>query len=331
MLVVQCLGSVGAGLGSLLYEGGSEHGAEDMLPYRIFCVATAVLVSACFFVVRLPKEPQPLSRDGGASPLANAPSFWRFVHQTMARPSMRCVSIVFAIQECSSTFATTFFSLFLAVVTADLLSYPVRAAVLFLSFLLPHLLVGLDPHVLFFFQAKKVILVCLLLRILVSVAMLLLSVLMRGGLLPAPLYVSAFAALLLANRVLTEVVNALKNEILNDLADEDMVVFGRGTSTIDALRSLMSGIANTCRPLTLALTFAFLSSYDILSRHSFSEQKVSDECRVGIVRLVGYCAAVSSACAAGVWWYMYPLEGKYLQFISSAIKKRTDTQNANSV
>lgn len=299
-----------------------------------------------------------------ASPLQR---FLGFAGQTLGRSSMKAVMALWALQEFNRSATTHFFGLYIALVCSHTMAPSVRAVWYLLAFVVPQAataaLTPLYPTV----GKKKMVSVLLLLRLGVGVATLglALAVVVRelGGrgpgregrsvkergrvarrgaaaALPAggteePRTDSttsfAFAVLLSLNRALTEVVSGMQSSILSDVCDEDTVIFGRARPMTAATHTLATMVAKPSRTAALVLTSFFLVSTRVLPGDTFTGDGVSAKAAALVILFVSCSAIATSGPMLLLWHRQYTLEGKHLQFVQMALRKRTEDEEVGQV
>ena len=259
-----------------------------------------------------------------------------FLRQTIQRPSMKAVLVVWNLQEYSCTFATNFFGMFLATVAAHELSPPARSSLLFASFVVPHLVtISITPSIIPTYGKKTVIGTLFLLRSAVGVAVLALA--WSGLTLPIAVNESAspvprrtawcFAGLLLLNRILTEAVCRLQPLVLSDVCDEDTVVFNRPLSMAGAINGMVALVSRPSQSLAPVLSCLWLAHAGIL--RSAAEEVPSS---AGVPPQVAswYVMVLLGSTILGttlgmfvVWRAWYGLEGAHLRLIQQSMQLRT--------
>lgn len=293
--------------------------------------------------------------------------FWSIAGQTLGRPSMRALMGMWALQEFSSAVATNFLSLFLALLCSRTMAPSVRAVALLLSFLVPPALtVALTP-----LQGsvgkKHIVSVLLLMRLCVGVAVLLLSLgpvqetvrdaakldrwkgpqrtavstadlvgrtAAKGSQAAAHLDHTAsavFAILIFLNRVLTEVVSGMQCALLSDVCDEDTIIFGRARPMSATIHGLVGLMAKPCQAAALLVTAAALVSSGALSKSAFSGEGAPAKESALVAAYIGCSVTVTAGAALVVWQRQYQLDGKHLQFIQMAMRKRAEDEEVEQV
>jgi Na+/melibiose symporter-like transporter len=357
------LGSLGVFAASYLYETrkyvGHAKEASSLLGFRVFTTIWAGLAAVAFVVssragheaVLVTHEKSVLELEGpeaGDASLSSSSSstsslqlrgrrFLRFARETCSRSSMVATMIVWCVQEYSCTFATNFFSLFLALAAHKYISPAVRSALLLASFLIPHVVtISLTP----FYSSvgkKKIIAGLFVSRAAVGGAVILLwyyvcyvgsdggGVAAETASLPGEERrgaVVVFSGLLLLNRVLTEAVCRLQSLVISDVCDEDTAVFKREASHAAAIHGLVSVVSKPFQSLAPVVTCYVLAASGV----DFGQDDASPEA-VAVLRsvtlLLGVTTVVTSCVMLLPWLTLYTLEGKRLLTIQHQVQKRS--------
>lgn len=357
--VAHVLGSVGVGFASLWYE--SKNGLST---FRIFTTAWAA-VAAVGFVgatygarevrwvahdVTAATSEEFVDNNSNNTATSNVSSpivksvLW-FAKESLQRRSLWVVSVVWAVQEYSCTFATNFFPLFLSLSCGDVLSVEFRSFLLLMSFVTPHLITVATAPLLASLGKKKLISIFFGLRAVVGglCLLLLIPLNVRTRALDLEWVAWAFAAFLCVNRILTEAVCRLQGLVLADVTDEDTVVSHRHASRAATVGGFVSLIAKPFQSIAPIVVVCILNSTGLLfdaggggggvaadraaaansaGGSSSSLDAAYRHTMIVLVQLLGWTAVLTSGVMWVTWHRWYPLDGAYLLKIQEAVSQR---------
>jgi Na+/melibiose symporter-like transporter len=189
------------------------------------------------------------------------------------RRSLPWLMAIWSIQEYSCSFATNFFSLFLAIGGGESASRTLRSVLLLLGFCLPHLATVLLTPLMRVTGRRTIVSSLFAVRFGVSLVALLVSVTLPSG------GFTLFLILFLSGRVLTECVCRLQPLIAADAIDEDFIANERPVAMGGAIHGVLSLAAKPTQSLAPLLTCYYLGLHNIIvgeSAHA-SAQAVNGE------------------------------------------------------
>ena len=340
--VLHVIGSVGVFVASVLYESQPGHVSagrfgegDPLIQFRVFTTVWAALAAVGFVVSsRAGHEVLLITSDATAEePVAalKGKRFFRFAKETCTRSSMIATILVWCVQEYSCTFATNFFSLFLALAAKSYISSGVRSGLLLASFLIPHAVtISLTPFM-STIGKKKIIASLFAARGIVGCLILALWATVRNAtwLLPTDGHSSAviFSILLLLNRVLTEAVCRLQSLVISDVCDEDTAVFKRDASHAAAIHGLVSVASKPFQSLAPVVTCYVLAAGGVDFARANDDQMTSSAVVNAVMQsvtlLLGVTTVVTSCTMLVPWLLLYNLEGRRLVTIQHQVQKRT--------
>lgn len=282
--------------------------------------------------------------------------FRAFCTQTLPRRSMKVMLAMWTLQEFASAMMTWFFSLMLTVVYGPMLSPMAHGLWMTAAIAAPSLLASLCLSLCSTIGKKQLFSVLFITRAVVGLLALVLAyttvavtasdavVRQNTGkdLTPAeiPMQGSRYslsqtyrymaAAVLLANRVLVEVVQEMRYHVLAEVAEEDAVIFGRVTALWaphHRLASILAVPAQSCALLASAvlLLHSMQRTWPLPSSIPATASSASLLwTSQWILRWVGWHSVIVSLVMWYIWRRWYNLEGKHLQFIRMAVRKRME-------
>ncbi|KEG15247.1 transmembrane protein 180 [Trypanosoma grayi] len=238
-----------------------------------------------------------------------------FAQQTLNRCSMKAAVLLWTLQEYNDVFATCFFNVFLTMCSSTV-SLPVRALMLLLAYVTPHMVIAAAVPFLKAIGKKRLVSVLLLLRASVGALFIAVALCDRALVFHGDVKTSSrFVILLLfSNRLLTDTVSHVQSLVLSDLVDEDTVIFARLHRMTAPTQQLLTIVSKPFQSLSLALTCLLLV-------HMCQDNATRLE---GAAWLAGGTAFFTSLLALWGWGLYYNLDGYHLQFVLMAVRKRAD-------
>ncbi|KAK7197654.1 hypothetical protein NESM_000716900 [Novymonas esmeraldas] len=350
---------------ALLYDGAApKRGSLCAFYWGLcaLCTASACIISALQLWRGGPRGDDEASATAtanvrshpGAGDLAG-PEWRCFARQTLQRRSMKALLAVHALHCYAQTVVGPFFHLLLTLGSAPHASAATRAAVLGLVVAAPPLLAPLCTAAAGLLGRKRLLSVVLAVVCVVSLASLVTAVLARvapaavdGGGAGATVWLCVVLLTLL--RLLLDGARDVLELAQDDVVEEDAILFGRAAPMSLWTRRLCAVAALPMGALSCVTTLVYLAvagAFDTpittatpvpssaapkraalaLSTAAAAAAETTHNVASTVLALVGVQMFAVSLVMLLVWHRFYNLDGKHLQFVQMASRKRRDEQS----